>query len=210
MMAPDVPTRGPEHSAGEEARGGLSPLERMTLLALARDAIAAAFEERMRTILGAISPGLAVWRGAFVSLHEQREHALRGCVGSLTARRPLHEVVGELAVAAAFEDPRFPPVEADELPDLVLEISVLSPPAPIRPGEVVPGLHGLCIIHGTQRGVLLPQVASEYGWDRAAFLANLCRKAGLGPDAWQATDAALLAFYAEVFREEPAPGGSRR
>lgn len=140
--------------------------------------------------------------GVFVSLH--RGSALRGCVGSLRTDRPLIDLVASMALAAAFRDPRFPPLSRDELAGITIELSVLSDPSPIAPGDVVPGRHGLCVIRGDDRGVLLPQVATELGWDRETFLAETARKAGLPEDAWRLPDTTLLGFSALVFSEKTA------
>jgi AmmeMemoRadiSam system protein A len=145
-------------------------------------------------------------RGAFVTLHENGQ--LRGCIGSITAYAPLDETVRDMALAAALEDPRFQPVSEDELDRLQLEISVLTPMFAIAPEDVVVGRHGLMISHGGHRGLLLPQVPLEWGWDRETFLAQTCRKAGLPDDQWK-KGAKLEAFTAEVFGEA-TPGESLR
>ena len=111
---------------------------------------------------------------------------------------PLYRTVAESARGAAFDDSRFPPVTRDEAPELQVSLSVLSPPQPIQPDQVEIGRHGLLISLGHCRGLLLPQVPVEHGWDRIAFLEQTCRKAGLPPDAWQ-TGAKLEAFTAEIF-----------
>lgn len=137
-------------------------------------------------------------RAAFVSLHKQGR--LRGCVGHVGFDTPLLRLVPEIAEAAASHDARFPPVSAEELPDIHVEISVLSPLFPIRPEEIVPGTHGLLVSRGFHRGLLLPQVATAAGWDSLRFLRETCRKAGLDPDAWQ-HGATLEAFTADVISE---------
>jgi AmmeMemoRadiSam system protein A len=113
--------------------------------------------------------------------------------------------VAETAQAAAFDDPRFAPVTEEDAPLLTVEISVLSPLQPIRPEEVVVGVHGLVIAKNGRRGLLLPQVPVEWGWDRETFLAQTCLKAGLTPDSWS-QDADLQAFTAEVFSDEAGAG----
>lgn len=136
--------------------------------------------------------------GAFVTLEE--EGALRGCIGRVTGDRPLGEVVRDVAVAAAGEDPRFPAVIPEELPGLRIEISVLSEPArlePVDPRRIVIGRDGLLVRRGTATGVLLPQVATEHGLDAAAFLAAACRKAGVR----QEPGTEVFVFQAEVFGE---------
>jgi AmmeMemoRadiSam system protein A len=185
-----------------------SDAERRWLLRLAHHSIRAA-------VLGGEPPELATdelpnaghlrqSRGAFVTLHENGE--LRGCLGMIAAVAPLDETVRGMAREAALADPRFAPVSAAELERLQLEISVLSPMFEIAPEEVVVGRHGLMISHGGRRGLLLPQVPVEWGWDRESFLAQCCRKAGLASDQWQ-RGAKIEAFTAEVFGEKE-PGES--
>lgn len=137
--------------------------------------------------------------GAFVTL--KRGGELRGCIGTLECRRPLPDEVARIAASAAVEDPRFPPVRASELDGLDVEVSVLGPLEPIDPsdpGAIVIGRHGLVVEQGRLRGLLLPQVATEHGWDRLAFLAHTCVKAGLPPDSWR-NGARVYRFSAEVF-----------
>lgn len=141
-------------------------------------------------------------RAVFVTLRHRDTHALRGCIGQVTARTPLVESVIRMAVAAGTEDPRFPPVQSEELADLRIEISALTPMEPIDPAVIEVGRHGLMIrLHGAS-GLLLPQVPVEQGWDREAFLAGVCRKAGMPDDAWRDDAAELLAFESEVWEEE--------
>ncbi|HEY6096809.1 MAG TPA: AmmeMemoRadiSam system protein A [Candidatus Deferrimicrobium sp.] len=142
---------------------------------------------------------LAAPGAAFVTL--TKHGRLRGCIGYTEAVAALFKVVQECAVAAATEDPRFPPVSSSELPSLRVEISVLTPLVPIRPEEVEVGRHGLMVAQGRMRGLLLPQVAVDLGWDRETFLDQTCVKAGLPPSAWR-HGATLRAFTAEVFGEE--------
>jgi AmmeMemoRadiSam system protein A len=142
---------------------------------------------------------LAAPGAAFVTL--TKNGRLRGCIGYTEASAALFRVVQECAVAAATEDPRFPPVSPDELPSLRVEISVLTPLVPILPEEVEVGRHGLMVAKGRMRGLLLPQVPVEWGWDRETFLDQACVKAGLPPSAWR-HGATLRAFTAEVFGEE--------
>jgi uncharacterized protein len=143
-------------------------------------------------------------RGAFVTLRENGK--LRGCIGMIVAQKPLDETLRAMARAAALEDPRFAPVEAEELERLQLEISVLSPMFEIAADEVIVGRHGLMISYGVRRGLLLPQVPVEWKWNREQFLAQTCLKAGLPPDQWQ-HGAKIEAFTAEVFGERE-PGES--
>lgn len=191
----------------------LSKEEQHCLLDLAREAIAAALALRPLH-LEAASARLPTDRlrqpsGAFVSLH--RAGRLRGCVGYPAPRKPLYETVAEGALAAAFHDPRFEPLTAEELPAVEIEISLLSPLFPIHPDEVEPGTHGLLVTQGLQRGLLLPQVAREHGWSREEFLEETCAKAGLDREAWKKGTVKLEAFTAFVFSEarareaEPSP-----
>jgi AmmeMemoRadiSam system protein A len=171
--------------------------ERHQLLALAHQAITAVLEKR-ELDLAPPSDHLAEHRGAFTTLHEK--HELRGCVGYVFPLYSLYRTIAETAVAAAFHDTRFMPVEADELPNLQIEISILSPIQPIDPEDVEVGRHGLLITYGTRRGLLLPQVPLEHKWDRETFLRQTCVKAGLPMDAWE-HGAKVEAFTAEVFGE---------
>ena len=147
------------------------------------------------------SPALTEQRAAFVTLRVRETGELRGCIGEVIAREPLWECVRNMTVAAATEDPRFPPVAAAEVPSLHIEISALTPMKPIQPKEVVVGRHGLMIVKGISRGLLLPQVPVEQGWDREEFLRGLCHKAWLPENAWKAKDTQLYAFEAEVWGE---------
>jgi AmmeMemoRadiSam system protein A len=138
-------------------------------------------------------------RGAFVTL--TRDGRLRGCIGYPLPIKPLAAAVAEMAVAAAFDDPRFEPVRAEELREIRIEISVLSLPVPIDdPRKVIVGRHGIIISKGSRKGLLLPQVPVEYGWDRETFLRHGCLKAGLSPDDW-AKGARIEVFEAQVFHE---------
>lgn len=179
--------------------------ERKQLLRLAHESVGAALEGRTLKVQPP-SEHLSEKRGAFTTLHLNGR--LRGCIGYVIAVNPLYETVIETAAAAAFDDPRFAPVTSEEAAKLQIEISVLSPMFPIKPEDVVVGKHGLMISYQGRRGLLLPQVPIEWGWDREDFLRELCFKAGLPGDAWQ-RGATLEAFTAEVFGEE-SPGDSLR
>ncbi len=172
--------------------------EREILLKLAHEAIASILEER-EIPLEAPSAHLAEPRGAFTTLYLRGN--LRGCVGYIAAVVPLYETVAETARGAAFEDTRFWPVTREELPELRVSLSILSPVKPIQAEQVRVGEHGLVISQGGYRGLLLPQVAVEHHWDRATFLQQTCRKAGLPLDAWE-KGAKIEAFTAEVFGED--------
>ena len=178
----------------------LTDAEKDRLLELARKAL----EEAVRwgRLSGVAEPleSLRTPCGAFVTL--TKGGRLRGCIGHIDARKPLYATVRECARAAALDDPRFPPVTPPELSLLHLEISILSPLLDIAPQQVEVGRHGLLISRGAQRGLLLPQVAVEWNWDREQFLAETCLKAGLPGNAWQ-HGARIQAFTAEVLRESP-------
>lgn len=192
-----LPSKNPnlEFIAGE-----YSPDQRTELLQLAHDAIESAVRGRRLSYKPSTS-SLSEPRGAFTTLHLRRE--LRGCVGYVMPVYPLFQTVVETARAAAFNDNRFPPVTLNEVHELQIEISVLSPLRPIAPEQVVVGQHGLVVSLGNRRGLLLPQVPIEWNWDRETFLGHTCRKAGLPMDAWK-QGALLEAFTAEVFAD-PAP-----
>lgn len=183
----------------------LSEDDRKLLLALARQAIVSAVRnERLRDLI----PRHGVFsqrHGVFVTLHLRG--SLQGCIGVTEPSEPLGEAVARCAVCAALEDPRFSPLRPAQLPDLRIEISLLSPLQPIHPDQVVIGLHGLFLRRGPQRGLLLPQVALEHGMSRETFLEQTCRKAGLLADAWRDPETEILAFTCEVIAEaEPAHG----
>lgn len=139
-------------------------------------------------------------KGAFVTLRKNEN--LRGCIGYIEARKPLYKTVSEMAIAAAFNDPRFPPLKSNELKDVTLEISVLSPLKKVDDiNEIEVGVHGLYITKGFHSGLLLPQVATEYRWDRLTFLEETCHKAGLHSDAWKDEGTNIYIFSADVFKE---------
>ena len=177
----------------------LDPLERRSLLRAAREAIAARLAGR-RPELPPATGGLALPRGAFVTLRRAADAELRGCVGQMEAVEPLLETVAAMAVAAATRDGRFAPVSARELDSLRIEISVLSPLEPIRPEDVEVGRHGLLLHYGDRRGVLLPQVPAEHGWDREAFLAHTCEKAGVPADTWKRPGVELSGLHGDRVR----------
>ena len=151
-------------------------------------------------------PGAALRRGAFVSLEESATHDLRGCIGHVQGDRPLGEVVRQVAVSAARSDPRFPAVQLDELSALRIEISVLSTPERVSTsalcaGALVIGRHGVLVRRGRVQAVLLPQVATENGFNAETFLNAVCHKAGLAPRAWREPDTQVFTFTADVFVE---------
>lgn len=140
--------------------------------------------------------------GAFVTL-TQKGH-LRGCIGYTTSSKPLHATIMDCAISAASQDPRFPSLELGELPQTRIEISVLSPFREIQDiDQIEVGTHGLMVVRGTQRGLLLPQVATEHHFDREKFLEQTCLKAGLAPLAWKERGTQIRVFTAFVFGEDP-------
>jgi AmmeMemoRadiSam system protein A len=187
-----------------------SPEQRRTLLAIAHEAIAS-------RIAGTPLPGkppldrapASLWAaleepcGVFTTLYLRGE--LRGCVGYVAPTKPLFQAVAETACAAAFEDSRFWPVTLPEAPELKISLSVLSQLFPIDAAAVEVGRHGLVISDGMRRGLLLPQVPVEHGWDRETFLEQTCRKAGLPMDAWKKS-VTIEAFVAEVFGDDEVSG----
>ena len=178
----------------------LTEAERRTLLETARRSIAARFEGTPLTVPAA-TPALDTPCGAFVTL--KIDGRLRGCIGHITAAAPLLETVRDVALSSAFEDPRFPPLARDELSRVTIEISVLSPFRRTRdPAEIRVGTHGILVRRGGRSGLLLPQVATEQGWEREEFLVRTCRKAGLPDEAWRDPDTAIEIFSAIVFGEE--------
>lgn len=171
--------------------------DQKALLKYARKVIEAALQHASRPEYPALSTTLRC--GAFVTLRENA--SLRGCIGRMQSSDPLAQTIADMALAAAFEDPRFAPVTADELPYIEIEITLLSPLAPILPDQVVVGRHGLLISAMGRSGVLLPQVPIEYGWDRETFLDQLCIKAGLPEGTWKSSHAQLYGFEGFIFSE---------
>lgn len=177
----------------------LSDTDAACLLRLARQAVEeCALQRRLPQIEEPQEESLRTNCGAFVTLRKAGH--LRGCIGHIEPSAPLYETVRECAVAAATRDPRFEPVTPPELPELRIEISVLSLLTDVRPQEVEVGHHGLLISRGFHHGLLLPQVATQWQWDREQFLEETCLKAGLAPDAWR-HGARIQAFTAQVFGE---------
>lgn len=178
----------------------LSPAERAALLGIARGAVRHHLGLGTAPLLPENGP-LAAPRGAFVTLHAQG--ALRGCIGSFEPRGTLARTVASVAVSAASEDPRFPPVGRREADDLCYRVSALEPCQRMRDAaELVIGSHGLLVKKGWHRGALLPVVAAEQGWDAATFLKHACLKAGLPPDAWRDPEASVEIFGAEEFGDD--------
>lgn len=180
----------------------LSEETRRQLLALARATLEAQFRgEPPPRLASDRSESFGESRALFVTL--KRDGHLRGCIGTLAPEGDLARTVPKFTLRAAFEDPRFPPLASHELPGCAIEISVLTPPRLVEDIEdVVVGRDGLILELGGRRGLLLPQVATEWGFDRETFLSELSQKAGLPPEAWRHPDARVFSFQAEVFSEE--------
>ena len=178
--------------------------EKKILLAEARETITAKLEKRQPLYSNKEeSSSLSKPCGAFVTLHTWETNKLRGCIGRMIASTPLLQTVRTMALEAAFDDPRFPPLSIDELNSISLEISALSPMEPCPdPRSVEVGVHGLYLRHRGRSGVLLPQVPMEQGWNREEYLEYICVKAGLPPGSYEEKGAELLTFTAVVFGEE--------
>jgi uncharacterized protein, PH0010 family len=176
--------------------------ERHALISIARNFIEAALEgKRMEIDEASLPESILAPSGAFVTLRIGGD--LRGCIGSIYAAAPLYRSVAENAYNAAFRDPRFRPLTRQEYPLVSLEISVMHPVEPVTDLEsIVVGRDGLIVRKGHFGGLLLPQVATEYGWDRDTFLSQTCAKAGLPRDEWRKGDCSIEKFSAEVFSED--------
>lgn len=178
----------------------LTQEERTYLLNIARQSIELAVNKKNPTVPNDCPEVFQNPSGAFVTIHKFGE--LRGCIGYIEATRPLIETVVETASLAAMNDPRFMPVSIDELEDLELEISILSPLKEITDvNEIEVGTHGIVMEQGSKRGLLLPQVPTEYNWDRDTFLSQTARKAGLPYDAWKKGSTKISIFTAEIFND---------
>jgi len=182
----------------------LSAEDRATLLRIARQAIEKYLDVGTVLVHETESPALKEARAAFVTLRRRADGELRGCRGECNARRSLLESVVGMAIASATDDSRFVPVTIEELPGVHIEISALTPMQPIEPDDIEVGRHGLWIVQGFYTGLLLPQVAVRFGWDREQFLAGVCRKAGLAANSWKADGVQLLGFETEVWEERGA------
>jgi AmmeMemoRadiSam system protein A len=182
----------------------LSTEEKKILLEIARQTIQASvnhtpipdFEDRY-----SLTPLLEIKAGAFVTIEIGRQ--LRGCVGYIQSNEPLYDTVSKAAISAAMHDTRFSPLTRQELSKIEIEISVLSPMEKVSDvNAILPGTHGLLIESGYHHGLLLPQVATEYRWDRETFLEQTCVKAGLPKNAWKKHETVIYCFTALVFNEE--------
>jgi len=180
----------------------LNDEDRSRLLALARRALEARVRRDPAPSVER-GGGLDAPMGAFVTVHSHGE--LRGCLGRLETDRPIAENVVHLAAVVSDSDPRFAPLRPAELADVDIEISALTPEEEVHDiSEIEVGRHGLIVEQGYHRGLLLPQVATEYNWDRETFLEHTCLKAGLPRDAWR-NGARIFRFEAQVFGEDRQP-----
>jgi AmmeMemoRadiSam system protein A len=180
---------------------GLSKAERIRLLDIAKQAIRHAVLKEPLPSLQSDSGKLLEAYGAFVTINKLGD--LRGCIGHIIGNQPLNSTVMMMAQAAAIEDPRFRPVDKSELKDLQIEISVLTPLKEISDiNQIQIGKHGLYITKGYNSGILLPQVATDNGWDVQTFLSQTCHKAGLPFNCWQQPDCQIFYYTADVFNEE--------
>ncbi|MBS3818177.1 AmmeMemoRadiSam system protein A [bacterium] len=177
----------------------LNDQQKNTLLKLARNAIEHYLATGRHLSQQTEDETLQEKRGAFVTL--KQDNQLRGCIGYALPYKPLYETIIDVSVSAAFHDFRFPPLTKEELPQTKIEISVLTPPQKIEDvNQIEIGKHGIIITKGMHKGLLLPQVPVEWGWDVETFLSNGCRKAGLDEDEWK-REAQIEIFSAQVFSE---------
>jgi AmmeMemoRadiSam system protein A len=173
--------------------------DKQILLGIARDAVTAHLSGNRFQPANIESEILLEDHGVFVSIHNGTN--LRGCIGNVMPDQPLHQTIARCAVAAATTDPRFRSMTLSELPHVSFELSVLGVPELVKNvDEIEVGTHGLIVSKGHARGLLLPQVATQYGWDRKEFLEETCIKAGLHRNAWK-EGATIHRFTAEVFSE---------
>lgn len=178
----------------------LTESEQRLLLQIARSSVRARLSGEVFPTPEIPQGSLSESRGIFVSIHKNGE--LRGCIGNIHAAGPLYRSAAECAISAAFGDPRFFPLMSEEFPMVDFEISVLSPmQRVVNVNEIEVGKHGLLISKSGYRGLLLPQVATAYAWDRVTFLQETCRKAGLRADDWK-SGATIHCFSALVFGEK--------
>jgi AmmeMemoRadiSam system protein B/AmmeMemoRadiSam system protein A len=201
LSAAGMISNGP--AAKEEAMNefSLNGEEKKKLLEIARETLETYIRDKKIPKYKITDANICQGRGAFVTLTKNGD--LRGCIGRMAADEPLYQVISEMAIQAAVEDPRFPPVRENELKDITIEISVLTPMKPLKSlDDIVVGRDGLLLRKGFNQGVFLPQVPGEQGWDKKAYLENLCYKAGLSDkNAYMDSDAKLSSFQAIVFNE---------
>jgi len=182
----------------------LNAEEKKRLLQIARETLNAYVNKGEKLVISEDSRALNKEMGAFVTLHKRGQ--LRGCIGNIVGRGPLCQTVSDMAIQASTQDPRFSPVAPEELDEIDLEISVLSPLKKIDdPEEIIMGKHGVLVKSGFRSGVYLPQVAVETGWNREEFMNSLCmHKAGISKESWKNKTCDIYIFSAEVFGEKEA------
>lgn len=180
----------------------LTSEEGQTLLTIAREAIHHCVENKPYHCAPREEKGLNITLGCFVTIKINGQ--LRGCIGNFHGREPLFKDVADMAIAAATKDPRFPPMDVVELENFDLEITVLSPLEKTDDVSTIEiGRHGIYIERGFHRGVLLPQVATEHGWNRHTFLEQTCIKAGLETNAWRSPETDIFIFSGQIITETP-------
>jgi hypothetical protein len=195
LIVPSGPS-GSRRAVGVDL--GLTDEEKNVLHTIAAASLEAGCMGKSMSSFPPLSDTLRQKRGAFVTLH--KGDSLRGCIGYIRAQKPLYQTIQEMAQAAAFQDSRFKPVTKEELKDISIEISVLTPLQKInRIEEIAVGTHGIYIVKDFHSGLLLPQVATENSWDRETFLRHTCTKAGLPEDAWRESNAEIYVFSADIF-----------
>jgi len=182
----------------------LNDQEKQFLLKLARDSISDFLKGKESAKREYFSDNLKTHSGAFVTLHINEQ--LRGCIGYVKAFKPVQDAIADLAISAAFNDPRFPSLSMEEYETIDLEISVLTPLEKVMDtSEIQIGRDGLIIKNGSYEGLLLPQVATEYNWDVPTFLEQTCIKANLSGDAWKNKETEIFSFSAIIFDESQYP-----
>ena len=178
----------------------LSKAEAAKLLKIARNAITHQILNETYNLKPREERSINIHSGCFVTIKQNGN--LRGCIGNFQSQQPLYQEVATMAVAAASQDPRFPPMNTDDLGNFNLEITILSPLEKIEDTDKIEvGTHGIYIIKGFNRGVLLPQVATEYGWDKKTFLQQTCIKAGLPDNSWQHQETEIYIFSGQIIHE---------
>jgi len=185
---------------GNKMEFSLTDEEKKILLESARETITAKLDER-KAVYSSTTKTLETQCGAFVTLHKYGQ--LRGCIGNLVGVKPLYTTIRDMAIASAFEDPRFMSLSKKELEEIDIEISVLSPLIKIKSiDDIKIGEHGILIKRGFRSGTFLPQVAAEQKWSVNELITNVCLKAGMDTDSWKAPDTELFVYTAIVFGEK--------
>ena len=183
-------------------RGSISADDRATLMGLSRKTLEQCLGGGELPQISEGSATLKELRASFVTLRIRDTGELRGCKGEYLAQNPLAISIINMTLSSALDDPRFPPVQDEEVPELEIGLSVLTPVQPITPDEVVVGRHRLLLRKGLNGGLFLPEVPVDWKWDRQEYLERLCEKAGLPSNAWQSDDAKLFGFESESWKEE--------